>query len=435
MKQAQVLFIVCGLLLGCSAPSAGTPTAEPLRAVPTQIPLPVLPTTVPPTATALPPPTPLPEALSLAARQTIFREVWQVVHDNYLYEDFNGVDWDALQLEYRSRIEATAERDAFYAILSEMVGQLNDEHSRFVPPIAAEAENISTSSMSFDVGIGVIVMPRPNSGFIQVVFPDSPAERAGLRPRDRIIAVDGRPYTVADGDLRGPLGSLVRLTVARSGMKLRDVVVKYDEVQRVILPYARRFPGDIAYLSIPTLWVNDMGEQASGALTDLVGAGALRGLIIDVRANRGGWGDVLSDVLSHFVRGQVGTFYGRNYVRPLVVDESAGPDLRRVPVVVLIDNDTASYAEVLAAILQLEAQAQVVGTRSAGNTETIYAYSLIDGSRLWLAQEGFRLPNGRNLEGQGLEPDVLIDIDWTRFSEEDDPHILEALRLLGAGPK
>jgi C-terminal processing protease CtpA/Prc len=128
-------------------------------------------------------------------------------------------------------------------------------------------------------------------------------------------------------------------------------------------------------------------------------------------------------------------FFDQHHVRPLVVEPPAGPDLRNLPLVVLVDDETASYAEVLAAVLQSERRTLVVGTPSAGNTETIYAYTLKDGSRLWLAQEGFRLQNGLNLEGKGVQPDSLIDVDWTRYSEDDDPQLLEALRLLGAGPK
>jgi C-terminal peptidase prc len=279
------------------------------------------------------------------------------------------------------------------------------------------------------------VQPKFDGAFIQLVFPESPAARAGLRPRDRIVAVDGRPYALADGNLQGEAGTAVRLSVARPGAKLRDVVVVRQEVQAHILPYYRRFPGDVGYVSIPTFWANDMGEQVSGALTDLVSAGPLHGVILDVRSNRGGWGEVLNEVLSHFVRGQVGVFFGRSYVRPLVVASPAGPDMRSIPVVVLVDSDTASYAEVLAAVLQREADALVVGSPSAGNTETIYAHTLRDGSRLWLAQESFRLQDGTNLEGSGVTPDVALDIDWTRYSEDDDPQLLEALRLLGAGPK
>jgi C-terminal processing protease CtpA/Prc len=138
---------------------------------------------------------------------------------------------------------------------------------------------------------------------------------------------------------------------------------------------------------------------------------------------------VLVSVLSHFVRGEVGGFFDRHSTRPLVVKEGSGPDLRGLPMVVLINNATSSYAELLAAIVQAEAHAYVIGIPSPGNTETIYAYELSGGARLWVAQEGFRLSNGINLEGKGVQPDLVMDPDWTR-SELEDPHILEAMRYL-----
>jgi carboxyl-terminal processing protease len=416
-------------------------TPVPSRSIPSPT---HLPTAVPPSPTiALPPTASLPETsvlptqvvLSLEERRQLFEDVWLTVEENYLYPDFRGVDWQALHDEYVFRAEGAETREAFYATLTEMVSQLDDSHSRFVPPSAALAEDISTSGHEVTVGIGVITRMRRAGAFIQIVFPSSPAERAGIRARDRIIGVDGRPYRPEDGDLQGEVGSAVRLTVVRPGAKARDVVLVRQEVQSRIVPYYRRFPGDIGYVSIPTLWANDMGEQVSGALTDLVASGELRGVIIDVRANRGGWGEVLNEVLSHFVRGQVGAFYGRDHMRPLVISPPAGPDLRRMPLVVLIDGDTASYAELLAAVLQKEARATVIGSRSAGNTETIYAHSFQDGSRLWLAQEGFQLSDGSMLEDVGVRPDIEIESDWTRFSEDDDPQLLEALYLLGGGPK
>lgn len=405
------------------------------------------PTLAPATATPLPSPTPIPTLLPTRAptpdvppldeRLQMFDEVWRIVNEKYLYADFGGVDWEGLYPEYRTRIMRAQSRDEFYAAMIDMVAQLNDNHSRFVPPAAVEAEDAVASGREIRVGIGVIVQPKPDGGFVQQVFPDSPAARVDIRPRDRIVAVNGRPYAASDGDLQGDSGTSVRLTIARPGAKLRDVVLTRQEVRASVLPYYRRFPGDIGYVSVPTLWVHDMGEQVSGALTDLVASGPLRGLIIDLRSNRGGWGEVLSGVLSHFVRGQVGVFFGRDYVRPLVINPPAGPDMRNLSagLVVLIDEETASYAEVLAAVLQAEAGAIVIGARSAGNTETIYAHALRDGSRLWLAQEGFRLRNGSDLEGRGVVPDVLLEVDWTRYSEDDDPQLLEALRLLGGGPK
>lgn len=385
-----------------------------------------------PTATIEPSPTPN-HVLTLEERERIFNEVWQRVNDNYLYANFNGIDWKALHDAFAPQIAAAESNEQFYSIVAAMVAELDDHHSRFGPPAAAVSEDAIVSGHEATVGIGVLAAPTNEGAFIQIVFPNSPAEQAGLRPRDRIITVDGRPYQPADDNLQGQEGTTVRLTVVSPSEKPRDVVLPRKEVEERIAPYSRRLAGDIGYVWISTLWVNDTDEQVSGALTELVAAGPLKGIILDLRGNPGGWSHVLSGILSHFVRGQVGMFFDRNNnVRPLVVPPPAGPDLRALPLVVLIDQDTASYAEVLGAVLQHEAHATVIGVPSAGNTETIYAYTLFDGSRLWLAREGFRLQNGENLEGHGVQPDETIDVDWKRYSEDDDPQLLEALRVLKA---
>lgn len=454
LARASLLFGALGILASCGVTSNAAPIVLPTQVAQLLLPSPTLPPTLapspvpsavpsalPPTHAPTPPPTiqptdsPTPELLPYDERKQIFEEVWRTVNDHYLYTDFHQLNWNALHDEYATMLEQEQSRETFYTMMIELVARLNDDHSRFLPPADAQTENTTINNNEVTVGIGVLTRARPDGGFIQSVFPDSPAARAGLEARDRIIAVDGRPYLADDGNMLGEAGSVVRLTVVRPGEKLRDVVLTRQEVQNHIVPTYHRFPGNIGYVAIPTMWVNDMDEQVNGALTDLVAEGPLDGLILDVRSNGGGWLYVLSGVLSHFVRGQVGVFFSRQAARPLEIGAPSGPDLRHVKLVVLIDNETASYAEVLAAVLQQQHQALVIGTHSAGNTETTYAYTLSDGSRLWLAQEGFRLPSGQNLEGVGVLPDIAMDIDWTHYSEDDDPQLLEALRQLGAGPK
>ncbi|HEU4329393.1 MAG TPA: S41 family peptidase [Roseiflexaceae bacterium] len=448
-----LLLAALAVLNACASASARTEPPAPLPRTATQTPPPPTPPptarptdppTARPTATASATPRPQPtavptpsaEPLSAERRLEVLGEVWELVRDNYVYADYNGVDWEAVRHEFAPRAEAATSDEAFYAALGEMVGRLNDQHSRFGPPALVVSEDAAISGREEGVGIGVVVVPMAEGGFIQTVFPDSSAEQGGLRPRDRILAVDGRPYRREDGDLRGPAGSSVRLNVVRPGEKPRDLVLERREFQAHVAPYYRRFPGEIGYVAVSTLWSPDMDEQVSGALTELMGAGQLNGVVLDLRGNPGGWSHVMTGILSHFVRGQVGVFFDRRaQVRPLVVPASVGPDMRGVPLAVLIDQSTASYAEVIAAILQREANATVIGVASAGNTETIYAYTISDGSRLWLAQEGFRLQNGASLEGHGVEPDAVVDVDWKRYSEDDDPQLLEALRTLGAGPK
>ncbi|GAB4205844.1 MAG: S41 family peptidase [Roseiflexaceae bacterium] len=447
-----LLLAALAVLSACASATARSETLAPTPRAATQPPLrtpppTATPTTQPtarptlaPTATPRPQPTaaiaPTAQPLSAEQRRLVLGEVWELVRDNYVYSDYNGVDWDAVLAEFTPHVDAAASDEEFYAALSEMVGRLNDQHSRFGPPAVVVSEDAAISGREAGVGIGVVVVPMAEGGFIQTVFPDSSAEQGGLRPRDRILAVDGRPYQREDGDLQGPAGSSVRLNVVRPGDKPRDLVLERREFQAHVAPYYRRFPGDIGYVAVATLWSPDMDEQVSGALTELVGAGQLSGVVLDLRGNPGGWSHVMTGILSHFVRGQAGVFFDRRaQVRPLVVPASVGPDMRGVPLAVLIDQSTASYAEVIAAILQREAKATVIGVPSAGNTETIYAYTISDGSRLWLAQEGFRLQNGASLEGHGVKPDAVVDVDWKRYSEDDDPQLLEALRVLGAGPK
>lgn len=406
------------------APPLPTITLPPTALPAPSPPIPVsTPTSLPAATSALPP------ALSVADRQLLFMEVWNTIDQNYLYPDFRGLDWQAVRAEFEPRVAAVESDGELYALLSEMVRRLNDEHSRFLAPSAAAREDAFSTGREQQVGIGVLTVLVSDGALIQTVFPDSPAAQAGLRPRDRIVAVDGVIFQ-SGRDIEGPEGSQVRLTVMRPGEEIRDVVLTRRAVEGRITPMVRRLPGDVGYLSISTLWVNDMDAQVNGALTDLVVERPLNGLILDLRGNPGGWRSVLTGLLSHFVRGEVGVFFNKHHRMPLHIEAGGGPDLRGLPLAILIDGGTASYAELLAGILQIEAGAYVVGTPSAGNTETIYAYELANGARLWVAQEGFLLSNGVNLEGRGVQPDAVMSLDWTRYSEAADPGILQALQLL-----
>ncbi|MCG8349134.1 MAG: S41 family peptidase [Chloroflexales bacterium] len=418
-------------LTDTSVPGAVAPVTATSLATATA---PSLPTTTPlPSPAVTASPRPSPTVLSATSRQQLFEEVWRTVDENYLYRDFRGLDWQMVRNEFEPQVAAIQTDAEFYTLLSNMVERLNDQHSRFLAPQAAEEEDVFSSGHEEQVGIGVIMVPATDGAMIQIVFPDSPADHAGLRPRDRIVAVDGAPYNTI-GDIQGPEGSQVRLTIIRPEEETRDVVLTRRHVEGRIEPFARRLAGDIGYLRITTLWVNDMDQQVSSELETLVAQRPLKGLILDLRGNPGGWRNVLTGILSHFVRGNVGVFFDKHQETPMVIETSRNPDLRGVPLAALIDNRTASYAELLAGILQVETGAYVIGAPSSGNTETIYAYELMGGSRLWVAQEGFRLGNGVNLEGHGVQPDTLNNLDWTRFSEDNDPGILTALQALDNRP-
>jgi len=222
--------------------------------------------------------------------------------------------------------------------------------------------------------------------------------------------------------------------VESPGRAPREVDIVRDTIGGEIVPTASRLSADpgIGYLVIPDLWTNDMDTLVNDTLRDLLdGPTPLTGLIIDLRGNGGGFRTVLESILGEFVSGEVGTFFNQKEQHPFTIQKGPLFDrLKNVPVVVLVDKGSESYTEVLSAVLQAKGRAKVVGTPSAGNTETIYRYDFDDGSRLWLAEESFKLPDGTNLEGRGVIPDVTISEDWTTYTEENDPDILAALKLL-----
>jgi carboxyl-terminal processing protease len=102
-----------------------------------------------------------------------------------------------------------------------------------------------------------------------------------------------------------------------------------------------------------------------------------------------------------------------------------------VPVAVLVGPDSASAAEMFAAGMQVLGRARIVGLPSAGNTENLYSYTFDDGSRLLVAQVAYRLPDGTLIEGRGVLPDRVVDVEWWRYPPDSDPQLLAAIEELG----
>lgn len=406
--------------------------------------MPVLTPTPAPAATIAPTPTLAP--LSREERLNIFQEVWETVRDNYLYEDFNGLDWEAVRAEVQPKVEAAATPEEFYTIMREMIARLGDDHSRFESPQEVAAQIAEARGQLQYGGIGVSVRTVDEGGLVTRVVPGGPADQAGILPRDLIVAVNGIPFNDPEafgpegaiGAVRGLPGTSVRLTIKRGDEEPRDV-----EVTRAIIDIAifnqvtaKRLTGDIGLLHIPSFYVDNADSQARDALTALLTGGPLRGMIIDVRDNSGGYIHVMRNIIALFHDGgSIGASVGRNDREEQRIPRGRTiPELTRIPVVILISEETASAAEMFTAGMRILRQATVVGVPSSGNTENLYGYDFSDGSRLLLAEVAYQLPDGTLIEGTGIIPDVLIEAEWWRFPAEQDPQLLAAQEILNAQP-
>jgi carboxyl-terminal processing protease len=169
------------------------------------------------------PGTPTPTPLPLAFQLQVFEALWQTVNDEYLYPDFNGLDWNAVHVDYRLRIEEGLSNADFYIAMADMIYSLGDDHSHFLTPEEKTAREVEyTGNLDF-VGIGIILsaVPERQRAVIYVVFPGSPAEEAGLHIHDSILAVDGTPILDENGylsqNMLGPEGTTVSVEVQTPG--------------------------------------------------------------------------------------------------------------------------------------------------------------------------------------------------------------------------
>ncbi len=393
-------------------------------------------------------PTPSPTLSASAAEDAqarhrrIFERVWSLVEQNYVYADYNGVDWEAVREEFAPLVEAAPDDASFWALMAEMVSRLDDGHSVYLTPDeVADEEEVERGMLDY-VGIGVYLTIPAGARYavLLLVFPDSPAEAAGLRPHDRILAVEGeRVCCNIDGSnnldlLLGEVGTTVRVTVRSPNAPPREVTVRRDRIRTALPILQRRIAthrGDVGYLLIPSLRDRMMAERVREALEPMLTTDPVVGLVVDMRINGGGGYDELYDLLSLFLSGKVGWFQRRGDDRE-VLDIRADPIgvSRDVPLVVLVGPYTESYAEVFSGVLQARRRAVLVGLPTAGNVETILPYDFDDGSRLWLAEETFVPLSGERWEGRGVYPDVWVDAYWEQFTDEDDPQLKAALRVL-----
>lgn len=399
----------------------------------------VLPTLTP--SPTLPSPTLTVQGPDSAQQIAIFEQLWQIVRDEYLYPDYNGADWEAIGAEYRRRVQAGMTPEAFYQAMDEMLAQLKDDHSVFLSPQEVAEEEAEYAGQTSYVGIGVLLsaVPERQRATIILTFPNSPAEAAGLQSHDNILSVDGQPILDEFGFLRSELllgepDTPVEIVVQRPGESPRSLTLVRRPISGAVpVPYTVLFTPKgkrIGYLLIATLADSTIDDQVGEALRQMNSQGELQGVILDNRYNSGGADTVARGVLSYFTYGRLGYFINRHQeqnwfaVRRKNVAGSA-----KMPLVVLIGQNTVSFGEILAGVLQSRKRAFLIGTPTEGNVELLRSYDFEDGSRAWIAHEKFIPINQpeQDWERMGIQPDLFIASNWDEVTLSTDPVILAAL--------
>ncbi|MFZ0534934.1 MAG: S41 family peptidase [Anaerolineales bacterium] len=446
------------ILLACRAPIQ-SPIPKPTLApaiknfpgkatstlVPTNTPIPsvtLTPTAIPPslTPTQILVSSPTSTLIPLNIQLSIFGNLWTIVDDTYVYPDFNGLDWNAIHQEYMQKISVGLSTEQFYQAMSELITRLGDDHSFFLDPQQVADQEAEYQGKHDYVGIGVIAnaVPERHRAVILSVFPGSPAEAAGLQPRDSIISVDGTSILDENGLLqdivRGPEGTIINVLVQTPGEEPRElhltrhqITGDYPVVHQVITtPDGKR----IGYILLVTFEDSTVDEQVAAALQEMTAEAPLDGLILDNKMNGGGSSAVFEPMLSYFVGGNLGNFISHDEQRALQVKLNDINGSFQVPLVALVGSGTASFGEIFSGILQDVGRAYLIGTTTDGNVEILWGYDLVDGSQLWLANETFRPLNhpDQDWEKTGIIPDVNVSGEFDQYTLDNDPAVLAALQ-------
>lgn len=375
--------------------------------------------------------------ISKVDQQRIFHNLVTILDSIYLYPDFNGIDWRGIVDEYLLKIETGLDTEKFYAAMDQFIRSLGDKHSYFQSPVNVEAEKARLSGEASYVGVGALFLPLPEKKCITVlaVFPNSPAERSGIKQHDNVLKVDGFPLIKNDTlypFTRGPECSMAALTVKSPGKEQRIVRVIRSRFTGLLPVYSRLVPTTdgrhIGYIFLPTFLDPTVPAQVKKALKDF---GSLDGLILDNRMNSGGASSVVKPILSYFTSGNMGEYISRTARRPLDITADPVHNSQKVPLLILVSKNTVSYGEVFSGLLRDIGRVKIVGQTTAGRVETLHAYRFHDGSQVWIAQERFEpVKTHTNWQGKGVVPDVEVLAEWDEFTFETDPALAVALKLL-----
>lgn len=318
-----------------------------------------------------------------------------------------------------------------YAAVAGMVASMRDPNSAFFTPDAF-AQFIRRTRGDDFAGVGIVIEERAGQVVITDVLEGSPASEAGLRAGDAIVAVDGvatagQTLEQVSQMIRGAENTPVVLTIRRAGQdaQLTLSITRRRIQQRVVT--TRMLPSGVGYLRL-TQFTQPSADLVAAGLRSLMQEGA-RGIVLDIRGNPGGLLEASVNVASHFLeRGVVATLESARGQSTAYTVRPRDPKFTG-PLVVLVDRGSASASEIVAGALQ-DNGIKLVGTRTYGKSTVQAVYRFRDGSGLRVTISHYLTPSGRDIEGQGLMPDVEVALAGAALGSAEDAQLNRAVAMV-----
>ena len=340
--------------------------------------------------------------------------------DEEIYKQLDLFE-QALSIVRHDYVEHPESKQLIYGALKGMLATL-DPYSQFLDPDSYNELKVETEGEFGGLGIEITIKDE----LLTVISPidDTPAYRAGLAAGDRIVKIDGemtRGLTLLDAvkKLRGKPGTQVKLTVLREGEnELKEFTVTRDIVKFHSVRAAKLLSDHIGYVRL-----SDFQEKTPHDLTEALTKlkdESLDGLVLDLRNNPGGLLDVAVTVSEMFLKREQMVVSTKGRLRNQNMEFRTSNDglVRDVPLVVLVNEGSASASEIVAGAIQDYHRGIILGTKSHGKGSVQTVFPLRDGSALRLTTSKWFTPSGRPIHGQGITPDVVVPFEASTKKEK-----------------
>ncbi len=369
-------------------------------------------------------------------------EVWQIVNHEYVDGTFNHVDWKATRQSLLSRNYTS--REQAYTTIRAALKQLGDRYTRFLAP--KQYQELTEETSGEVPGIGIVMELNETSQRLTVVkaLSKSPALKAGIKAGDEILAINGQSTQAMNMEsvsklIRGKAGTPITLLLRRQGQNNFEVKLTRANIEVPTVSYTLEQEGDqrIGYIRLAEFSATSPNEmrRAIKALQ----AAQVNGFVLDLRGDPGGLVDSSVEIARMWL--QTGAIVRTvDRVGDTEEPQANHTALTKLPLVVLVDGDSASASEILSGALQDHHRAVLVGSQTFGKGLVQSLHSLSDGSGLAVTIAHYYTPSGTDINHLGITPNIKINLTQAQQQQlaanpdligtKGDPQYVQAITAL-----